>query len=252
MPGLRELQRGFAAMLMDGGADPLAGLIAGGPSAAQDRIGIYRNTMRGVLRGALALAYPAVAALVGAEFFDQAAWEFARRQPPRAALLDLYGADFPEFLAAYTPANSLRYLPDVARLEWAVDAAARGPTEEEAEERSIALPGVTLMLAPSLRLLVVGYPAEAIWRAVLCGDDDAIGRIDPGAAAADIAIWRDCDGAGVATLSACAAVFLRRLLADGDAEAALEQAAAAGDDPVAAIAAEVFQAGFARLIPDAQ
>jgi hypothetical protein len=237
---------------MSGETGQAVALIAAGGIPAADRLQIHRNTMLTVLTNALALTYPAVEALVGAEFFAQTARDFIHGDPPRAALLTLYGAAFPDFLSLYGPVAGLPYLPDVARLEWALEQAAHGPADDEAPPLAdIDIGGTRLALAPSLALLRVGFQAEPIWRAVLDNDGDALGRIDTGPAVSMLAVWRSGDGAAVLSLSAASAVFLKETIAGASAEAAINTAAAADPacDPVAAIAAEILSAGFARLTP---
>jgi hypothetical protein len=248
---LREYQRAVADALMSGDMGPAAILIDGDNPPA-DRLRIHRNTMLTGLANALSLTYPAVAALVGAAFFAQAARTFIQVSPPAAALLSLYGSGFGDFLADYAPARTLPYLPDIARLEWAVECAARGPEEGEAPFRAdIDLGGTRLAFVPSLILLRTGYPAEPIWRAALEGDGDALSRIDPTPASSSLAIWREADGAMVLPLGAGAAAFLQDLLAGGDAESAVNAAAAADpdSDPIAAITREILPTTFARLTP---
>lgn len=242
MPALRDYQRAFGAALLSGDTTIAAEMIGASP----DRLSIHRNTMLTALANALALTYPAVAALVGAEFFAQAARTFIQAEPPRAALLSLYGGGFADFLAAHV--ETLPYLADVARLEWAVECAAQRPDHGRAAA-DIDLGGTQLRLVPSLTLLETHYPAEPIWRAALDQDGDTLARIDPAPATAWLAVWRDGDGAAVSALSAAAGAFLTELLAGGDAEAAINAAASADPegDPIAAITREVLPAGFVRL-----
>jgi len=61
--------------------------------------------------------------LVGEEFFEGAAQFFIAEHPPRAAWLDQFGGEFPDFLRAFPQAKSIVYLGDVAELEWAVNSA---------------------------------------------------------------------------------------------------------------------------------
>jgi hypothetical protein len=250
MPTLLELQRAVSRGLRAGDADTAAEWIVDGPIAAADRLRIHRNTMLGALTGALRLTFPAIDALVGAEFFDQAARAFILAAPPVSPWLGLYGAEFPEFLEDYAPAAALPYLADVGRLEWAVEQAA-ATHEEPAPAIEIALPGALIALAPSLRLLRTEFPAEPIWRAVLDGDESALDRIDPSPAATMLAIWREGDGAGVAPLGPVAATFLNTLLAGAGPDAALLAAAGAdpSGDPIAAIAAEILPARFTHVTP---
>ncbi len=83
----------------------------------QPGFAVYRNT---VLKGcidALQANYPAVARLVGDEWFRATAAVFVRDSlPAHPTLLD-YGAGFVDFLASFAPAAELSYLADVARLD---------------------------------------------------------------------------------------------------------------------------------------
>jgi len=252
MLALRDYQRAIAAALLSGDTASAAMMIDG-LRPPIDRLRIHRNTMMIALANALALTYPAVEALVGKDFFSQTARTFVQTEPPRAALLSLYGDAFPDFLGRCEPARALPYLPDVACLEWAVECAARGPADGEAPPRAdIDLGGTRLTLAPSLALVSVRYAAaEPIWRAALKQDGDTLSRIDTAPAPAVLAVWRDSDGAEVLPLGLSAAAFVEELLAGGDAESAINAAAAAkpDGDPIAAITKEILPAGFARLTP---
>jgi hypothetical protein len=81
-------------------------------------LAVYRNTW---LKGgidALEANFPAVARLVGSEWFRAAAREFAEQNPPTTGALHAYGWGFDEWLAAFPPAAALPYLPAVAGLDW--------------------------------------------------------------------------------------------------------------------------------------
>jgi hypothetical protein len=140
---------------------------------ADPRIGIYRHNIEYNVRNALAATYRVTRTHVGAAFFDAAADAFAAASPPCCGDLNVFGADFASFLAHYPPAAWLPYLPDVARLEWALDEAARaGDAKATAQEvlqdlaRHFLLHGdVALSLHPSCRLLVSRHAAMRIWQA---------------------------------------------------------------------------------------
>jgi hypothetical protein len=249
MLALRDYQRAIAAALLSGDTGAAAVMIDG-RRPPLDRLRIHRHTMLTALANALALTYPAIEALVGAEFFAQAARIFIQAEPPRAALLSLYGDAFPDFLARHEPVRKLPYLADVARLEWTVECAAHGSVDGGAPPGAdIDLGGTRLTFVPSLTLLRTVYPAEAIWRAVLEQNGDALSRIDTAPAPAAVAVWRGGDGAAVMSVGAGSAVFIEDLLAGGTAESAINAAAAADPDadPIAAITREILPAGFARL-----
>jgi hypothetical protein len=111
---LAEYQDAFAQALLaeDPAVSPqLAYLVA------QPGFAVYRNT---VLKGcidALQANFPAVARLVGDEWFRAAASVYARRALPGTPTLLTYGQSFPGFLAHFEPAAELPYLADVARVD---------------------------------------------------------------------------------------------------------------------------------------
>jgi hypothetical protein len=112
---LAEYQDAFARTLLaeDPGSAPpeLARLVA------QPGFAVYRNT---VLKGcidALHANFPAVARLVGDEWFRAAAAVYARRDLPTTPALLTYGQTFADFLARFEPAADLPYLAAVARVD---------------------------------------------------------------------------------------------------------------------------------------
>lgn len=190
MPSLVELQRDFAAAVF--GAAPLrfmSGLVSGGD--AVDRVfGVYRSSILGNYRKALAAVYPVVERLVGERFFTQAAEAFACRTPSRHGDLNCFGAEFAEFLATFPGADRLDYLPDVARLEWAIEgvfSAADPAPPPPGKLEAMLVAGddvVRFTLAPHCRLLRSPWPVDRLWalnQPEVPWDDDF--RIDSGAVA---------------------------------------------------------------------
>jgi hypothetical protein len=184
MSTLREIQRAVARSILSRDDGEALRHIVDGTIAAADRLSIYRNNSAATLVGALRLAYPAVEKLVGPEFFEGAARVFIERHPPHTAYLNDYGAELADFLGAFPAAAGLEYLPDIARLEWAVSMALNGPDAPTLAPAALAglAPSehgrVRFVPHPSVRLLCVRYPADAIWRAVLSGGDAALAAID--------------------------------------------------------------------------
>ena len=112
---LADYQDAFAhALLADDAVDvppAVARLVA------QPGFAVYRNT---VLKGcidALQANFPAVARLVGDEWFRAAAALSVRRALPSAPTLLTYGRDFADFLSDFAPASELPYLAHVARVD---------------------------------------------------------------------------------------------------------------------------------------
>jgi hypothetical protein len=172
MSSLRELQQRFAEAVF-GGPAVASSFAAGAPALADDRIGIYRNTIFANYRKALSATYPMVKRLVGGESFHGAVDAFVRTHPSTCGDLNIYGDCFADFLAAYPPAAELPYLADVARLEWAIDEAHRAPDSSRVPEAVLAalsiapparLPALRFRLDASCRLVASPFPILRIWQ----------------------------------------------------------------------------------------
>ena len=159
MSALAALQRRFIEALYDEAPPP------------DPRLAIYHRNARANWRGALSAAYPTVRRLVGAAFFDIACDAYARAHPSRSGDLAAFGGELARFLAGYGPAAALDYLPDVARLDWAVHesflAADAGPIDLAALSRvpEARYAGLRFILHPAARLLQSAHPVVAIWEA---------------------------------------------------------------------------------------
>ena len=172
MPSLRELQRAFSAAAIFSDTAALASLgVVAGALQREARIDIYRATVLGNFRRALAASYPVVKRLVGAAFFNAASDNFVRGHPSTRGDINRYGADFAQFLDTYPPAQDLKYLPDVARLEWAIDQA--NIARDAASLHLAALSAVPaemhgelrFSLHPSAQFIVSMFPILHIWQA---------------------------------------------------------------------------------------
>jgi hypothetical protein len=144
---------------------------------ADARLAVYHRSVRANHDAALAAAYPVVRRLVGDAFFGEAAARYAQAFPSRCGDLHVYGSAFALFLAQYEHARDLAYLPDVARLEWAVHEsrhAARGGSFDYARLGSVGaerLGAVRIALRPCVRLVSSVHPVLAIWEANQEGRD---------------------------------------------------------------------------------
>lgn len=113
MTTLADFQGAFARALLAPGA--AAAAVA--PLTAQPGFAVYRNTVMKGCIDALQANFPAVARLVGDEWFRAAAAVYVRGELPGEPMLALYGAGFADFLARFEPAAELPYLPAVARID---------------------------------------------------------------------------------------------------------------------------------------
>jgi hypothetical protein len=229
VPSLRETQLQFAAAL----AAPSP--IDVGPPGDAALIAVYRANVRTNYRNALAASYPVVKRLTGAPFFDAAVDAFVAAHPPVSGDLNVYGEQFPEFLERYAPAADLPYLPDVARLEWAIDEANRAADATHVPDAVLAalsnvvperLPAVRLALDPSCRVLRSPYPILHIWRANQPdrADDERI-ALDEGGVA--LVVRRDAVGIAVASVADGEHAWLAALARHETLSAAIDAAIAA-------------------------
>ena len=227
MPQLLELQRAMRASMVERSDGAIAAMLA--EHTGPERLSIYRNTFVVGVTKALGLTYPVVRRLVGNDFFDGAAGLFIADHPPRAAWLDNYGAEFPEFLRSFQPAATLAYLPDVARLEWVVSRALHAADRESLDlKRLEALTPdeqarVCFVPHPSVALQRTDYPADAIWRGVLNGDDAALATIDVDSGPAWLLIERRASGVEVSRLDEAAWRFVAALCAGTPLELAFAE-----------------------------
>ncbi len=251
MPSLRELQTRFAAaVLAPAGTVPEFGIAAPARLGAAERIGIYRNAVFTNYRNALAASYPVVRRLVGTPFFHTAVDAFVHAHPSVSGDLNVYGGAFGDFLAGYPYAADVPYLPDVARLEWAVDEAQRAADAVTEPERVLAalaamaperLPALRLRLEPSCRLVASEFPVLHIWQVnqrdredgetdpaargddhVTAGEGDDHVSLDEGADA--LLVRRGASGVVIARVAAGEHAFLAALAEEAPLGAALDAA----------------------------
>lgn len=133
------------------------------------RFDVYRNNVFASLTACLAARFPVVARLVGEKFFAAMARVFIERWPPTSPALIEYGEAFPQFLATFAPAQSLPYLPDVARLEWRIACAYHAADARPVGAAVLAQLGehaldAALDLHPACALLASHHAVFSIWR----------------------------------------------------------------------------------------
>lgn len=151
MPSLLERQREFASGILASGGSP--------------GLSVYRGNIRENASKALAGAYPIVRKIVGEEFFDRLAHDYARMHPSTCGDLNRYGALMARFVAHDAGTQDLPYLPDVARMEWlahlAYHAADAKPFEIPGDSQLSGNP--CLHLAASCALLRSAWPLARLW-----------------------------------------------------------------------------------------
>jgi uncharacterized protein (UPF0276 family) len=188
-PDLDSLQRGqaelLAALTACGGAADLSTPV---DLATDAGLAVYRHNARGIAARALGAAYPVLRELVGESDFDALAMAHWHDDPPRRGDLAAWGDGLTDWLSTSPVVAAAPYLPDMARLEWALhcaELAADQPVERAADRvvdqagpelaaglaSSLLLLGevdpdlLTLVLAPGTTLMSFDWPVAAIWQA---------------------------------------------------------------------------------------
>ena len=246
---LSQFQAGFARALFaaDSGVPvdaDLAGLVN------QPGFAVYRNTVMKGCIDALQASYPAVARLVGDEWFRAAAAIYVPGNLPVDPCLVDYGATFPAFLAGFGPAKKLPYLAGVARLDRFRTEAHCARDETPLDPAALArlspeeLGRAALRTHPSARWAwFVDYPAYSIWQR---NRED---QCDSSAAAIDwrgegALIVRPHDAVESRCLDAAGCAFLDVCAADGSlADAAGAALAADPSADLSALLANLLEAG---------
>ena len=171
MPELLDLQLDLAAALRDAGASAVARRwLVGDAELLDKRLAIYRANVAASAAKALGGAYPVLRQVVGDEYFDGLAHAYRRLVPSISGDLTDYGAEFAQFLASFAPAQSLPYLPDLARLEWAVHrayGAADAPAWNPAPLAQLAparQASIRLVWAPGSAIVDSAFPLVRIWQ----------------------------------------------------------------------------------------
>jgi len=205
---------------------------------------VHRNTVLSALSNALRLSYIAVDRLVGEDFFDRMAIDYARAQPPRAPQLDEYGAGFAAHISGFPGTAALPYLGELAQFEWQLAVAARSRAAPGAGPVLQLDQGVRLRLAAPLWLHAARYPVERLRNAVLAEDTVTLAAI-AATGGFHYALWRTSEGVNVRSLSARSARFLAAVYAGATA---IEALAAGGDaDGAQVLGEEILPAGFVQV-----
>ncbi len=132
---------------------------------------VYRNNYRGNLHDTLACVYPVTEQLVGKDFFRMMTRQFIGQHFSCSGNLHHYGAEMAAFIAGFTPAQGLAYLPDVVALEWACHCAYFAPDAATLDINKLSrippghYPDLILLIHPACHVVRSRYPITAIWHA---------------------------------------------------------------------------------------
>lgn len=202
--GFIQGQAAFARALFDPARAVPQGLVGPDGKPSVRRFNVYRNNVVAGLTSTLEDAFPAVARIVGDEFFAAMAQVYVTTHPPASPLMLDYGGGFADFIGAFEPAaRNLPYLRDVARLERAwLEAYHSAEAQAVSRETLAALNAEELMslratLHPSLRIIRSEFPVLTLWQTSIPGAVPT--WIDLNAGGQDVLVMRP--GADVETRS---------------------------------------------------
>lgn len=241
------------AQLQEGQRTFAEALLRHAPSGNR-RFSVYRNNVHASLIATLVAHFPVVRRLVGEQFFEATAVAFLRKHPPQTPVLSEYGFAFAEFLQSFAPAAALSYLPDVARLEWALNVAHNALDETSLGLDALAaLPpesaaGKHVTLHPAAFVISSPWPVVSIWTTNT--RDDEVRHLDLRGGGEAALVTRPGLDVSVALLPTGADLFIAALArgeALGDAVASTESVE--GFD-LAATLAVLFNAGAIAALVD--
>jgi hypothetical protein len=198
---LAQLQERFAERLV------------AGDDAADAGLAVYRTTIRSNYRNALGATYPVVCALLGAAAFDALTDAYVTARPSACGDLNVYGDGLGDVLTAWIRPADPRLVADVARLEWAIDEAARAadvdapPADVFAAMAAIpvdALPSCRFPLQPCVRLVHVHGPVLQTWQT-------RVAPIEHARTSEWLMVRRDAVGVGIERLAPAGHAWLAAL-----------------------------------------
>jgi hypothetical protein len=248
MSALLDLQYALRDATLRGDAAQAASAILAGGIAAEARLQIHRHHFFTTLSEALAVNFPVVCKLVDRRFFEFLAHRYIALNPPREPCLFEYGTSFPDFIAGFPACRELPYLPDMARLEWAMNAVSNAPDlpslspdmlSDVEPERFATL---RFVLHPASRVVSSRYPVDRIWRANQSDGES----VDLASGGVRLLVQRRDDDVQWRALSAAEHLFVRALAAGQTLGDAIDNA---GDFDFTAMFAELLAGGaFAGFV----
>lgn len=139
--------------------------------AGEKRLAVYASGYLDRSRQGLAETYPAVEHILGRSTFARLSFEYAERHPSHDYNLSAVGRGLPDFLIAHTLTKRLPFLPDLARLEWAITQAFHAheaPPMDKAALQAISPDqwgSMRLVFQKSVHGIVSDWPILELWKA---------------------------------------------------------------------------------------
>jgi Putative DNA-binding domain len=190
---------------------------------------VYRANAEVLALRSLQASYPVVNQLVGDEAFALLARDLWHQAPPTRGDVAQWGGELAALISSIPQLAEEAYLPDVARIEWALHQAATA-ADAQADLASLALltqhdpDAVTLQLAPGTAVLHSPQPAASVVTAHLYANPsfDDVGTKLRAQTAESALVWRQGLRPMVTACPWADALFVQSLLTGDSLIAALE------------------------------
>ena len=175
-PSLRDVQTWMAAQILPSSVAPAAAdvtveLNPQGGAPGIERLGVYAGGYLTRIGEALAEAYPAIRQVLGRSVFGELSEAYAARVPSHEYNLSRAGRGLAAFLPTWPTTRNLPFLPDLARLEWAVTEAFHAHEELPLPATAMRAwpvedwPRTRLLFQPSVHVIESAWPVLDIWAA---------------------------------------------------------------------------------------
>ena len=138
------------------------------------RLQAYSNNYQGGLTSFLRITYPQVFAHLGAQYFDFICRGYIVENPMIKSAIDEYGYTFSKYLDEQIlirkEMEELAFLPDIARVDWAVQSSYYALSRPKFDFDCFAQlnieqqQNVHLLLAPDIYLIGSHWPLEQLWQ----------------------------------------------------------------------------------------
>ena len=197
---------------------------------------VYRANAEVLALRSLLASYPVVHQLIGDDTFALLARDVWHHAPPKRGDVAQWGGDLAALISSIPQLAEEAYLPDVARIEWALHQAATA-ADAQIDLTSLALltqpdpDALTLQLAPGTTVLHSPHPAASVVTAHLYASPafDEVGVKWRAHTPESALVWRQGLRPMVASCPQADALFVHSLLHGGSLVTALEASSAASD-----------------------
>lgn len=210
--------------VLDDPPTDFAALFESGDIPLPVRLKVYRNNIVGSLTDVMINSHPLLEKLVGRDFLEMMSRHFVLENPPTQGCLSFYGATFDSFIENYELAKAMPYLPDIARLEIAMNEAYHAPDDEPLTAKNLAAAppeNLKLELRKSIRLISSKYPLSDIRD--FCMEDDPAKTMNIDTGGVKLMIYRPALDSVIVKLDEAEYAMLEALGHETALEEALEQ-----------------------------